>query len=834
MARIKQTHRKNSESTESAANVKDRCNVLPTWWLERHVAAADDCPIRRVVLKDCNCAAPDSTEFSPCVAEPGSYMIGENLYMEALAAIGGYMYTDSRTYGVGSSTVLLQSQGKETPDYLDTIVENLAFDIGADRISFGPMELADFASDLLKERLFEPRDCSFLQLSCQSDDEEKKSYWALTFAEWAEMNEEDFDERASDCGSESSELTDCDTLSDNYNPEDKIEPDEDPYDFVPGLTTWSVYWRRSRILKRLFTKSLRATRVGIKQFKRSAPPYFPRHQPRICDIPVGGTIIHVREMDRLKSHAIAGRILAFLEHQVDCYRRRGHRILIVGTAQEEVKMPTSAWMSSWYNSDDRQLLISVPSCLRHQETLIAGQTAWIRENNTRLLKSMFRSGIVAARTNDLFQPLTPWELAVDSPLNQQLSSKRLPFNVWRRFVVSAELKLRTSKTFDLADLEAVVKRTILTPHLRGKKQTLGTAKGEASGGSEGEGKSTEPKGEGKPTEVKNGDKPNISTSGSSSNDVALTLDFEELKDDCDKYEQAMLSGIVEAGKLKTTMNDIELDPSIIEALEDMTMLPLRQPEQFKYGLLATQRMSGALLFGPPGTGKTLLARAIAQRRSVHVLEVSGADVHQKYVGEAEKIVRAIFSLGRKLRPCVVFIDEADSIFGSRSSGMHRADRNVVNQFLREWDGLSSSTGGDITMLVATNRPFDLDSAVLRRLPRRLFLDLPSVGMRQKILQIMLRDEQVAEDVDLASIAIAAEKFSGSDLKNVCLAAALRAVRDSGNQGEADTAKDASSNRILTNEHFVKAMAETRASTDADLVSQIRKFNKEFGSKAGRR
>jgi SpoVK/Ycf46/Vps4 family AAA+-type ATPase len=279
------------------------------------------------------------------------------------------------------------------------------------------------------------------------------------------------------------------------------------------------------------------------------------------------------------------------------------------------------------------------------------------------------------------------------------------------------------------------------------------------------------------------------------------------------------------------MEDVELDPAIIEALEDMTMLPLQQPNQFKYGVLGQARMAGALLFGPPGAGKTLLARAVAQRRNVHVLEISGADVHQKYIGEGEKYVRAIFSLGRKLSPCVVFIDEADNIFRARSGDMHQAYHNVINQFLREWDGLSTSTGTDIIMLLATNRPFDIDPAVLRRLPRRLFVDLPSCRARQKILEIMLRDEQLADSVDLPSIAIATDSFSGSDLKNLCIAAALCAVREGMKACESEKPIASTTKRILTRDHFAKALAETSSSTDTNLVAMIRNFNQDFGRKA---
>lgn len=131
----------------------------------------------------------------------------------------------------------------------------------------------------------------------------------------------------------------------------------------------------------------------------------------------------------------------------------------------------------------------------------------------------------------------------------------------------------------------------------------------------------------------------------------------------------------------------------------------------------------------------------------------------------------MFSLARRLSPCVVFIDEIDSLFGARVSaretGGALAHRGVITEFMSEMDGLrSNSQGQRVIVIGATNRPFDLDDAVLRRLPRRLLIDLPGEKERKEILKILLWEENVAEDVDLGVIAKKTGDFSGSDLKRL--------------------------------------------------------------------
>lgn len=237
-----------------------------------------------------------------------------------------------------------------------------------------------------------------------------------------------------------------------------------------------------------------------------------------------------------------------------------------------------------------------------------------------------------------------------------------------------------------------------------------------------------------------------------------------------------------------------------------------------------------------------------------------------YVGEGEKNVKAIFSLAKKLTPCVVFIDEADAILGSRGGSSPRTShRELINQFLREWDGMNDHSA---FIMVATNRPYDLDEACLRRLPRRLLVDLPTEQDREAILRIHLKDEILDSTVSLPSLASQTPFYSGSDLKNVAVAAALSCVREEVQQAttaptppaslkETDqvAAAAASSSetisslhrhmhskathfekRTLLPRHFTHALEEISASVSEDMgsLSAIRKFDEKYGDRRGRR
>ncbi|KAG0256226.1 hypothetical protein BG011_004692 [Mortierella polycephala] len=256
-------------------------------------------------------------------------------------------------------------------------------------------------------------------------------------------------------------------------------------------------------------------------------------------------------------------------------------------------------------------------------------------------------------------------------------------------------------------------------------------------------------------------------------------------EDCDRYERRLLGSIVDPGLIRTTFKNTITPAETIHALQTMITLPLVRPQLFSYGLLQNEFLSGLLLFGPPGTGKTLLAKAVAKESGARMLEIKASDIFDMYVGEGEKNVSAVFSLARKLAPCVIFLDEVDSIFRARGSGVgggsgggHSSQREILNQFMVEWDGLrSSGRNNGIVVMASTNRPFELDDAVLRRLPRRILVDLPSEQARERILSVYLDQENLDEDIDIKDLAKKAALFSGSDLKNLCVSAALASVRE---------------------------------------------------------
>lgn len=352
------------------------------------------------------------------------------------------------------------------------------------------------------------------------------------------------------------------------------------------------------------------------------------------------------------------------------------------------------------------------------------------------------------------------------------------------------------------------------------------------------------------------------------------------------HQQRLLSCIVDASSMPTSFNQVHLPAHTIDSIRTVVSLPLIYPSAFQQGILKQHSMTGCLLFGPPGTGKTLVVRALAKEAGCRMLAVQPSDVMDMYVGEGEKLVRSLFELARRLSPCVIFLDEIDALFGSRSSsrdtGGALAHHGVITEFMQEMDGLRSNRDSNVIVIGATNRPFDLDDAILRRLPRRLLVDLPGEKEREEILKILLRDEQLASDVDLTSLAKRTEFFSGSDLKHLCVSAALDAVKegvvlpwtvpkenvaseidtakteengpsdsqptmqsevsassepeDSKTQKTQDEIPDSTSSeefsapRVLYNRHFMKALKEITPSSSESLgsLAELRKWNDEFG------
>ncbi|KAG9444556.1 hypothetical protein H6P81_015896 [Aristolochia fimbriata] len=244
-----------------------------------------------------------------------------------------------------------------------------------------------------------------------------------------------------------------------------------------------------------------------------------------------------------------------------------------------------------------------------------------------------------------------------------------------------------------------------------------------------------------------------------------------------EFEKRLLADVIPPSDIGVTFDDIGALENVKETLKELVMLPLQRPELFCRGQL-TKPCKGILLFGPPGTGKTMLAKAVATEAGANFINISMSSITSKWFGEGEKYVKAVFSLASKIAPSVVFVDEVDSMLGRRENpGEHEAMRKMKNEFMVNWDGLRTKDKERVLVLAATNRPFDLDEAVIRRLPRRLMVNLPDAANREKILRVILGKEDMAPDVDLDALASMTDGYSGSDLKNLCVTAAHCPIRE---------------------------------------------------------
>ena len=224
-----------------------------------------------------------------------------------------------------------------------------------------------------------------------------------------------------------------------------------------------------------------------------------------------------------------------------------------------------------------------------------------------------------------------------------------------------------------------------------------------------------------------------------------------------------------------TFKDVAGQDEAKESLEEIIDF-LHNPQ--KYTEIGAKLPKGALLVGPPGTGKTLLAKAVAGEANVPFFSISGSDFVEMFVGMGAARVRDLFKEAAKMAPCIIFIDEIDTIGKSRDNRMGGNDEReqTLNQLLAELDGFDPGKG--IIVLGATNRPEVLDKALLRpgRFDRRITIDRPNLAGRLATLQVHTRKIKLSEDVNLKKIALATAGCVGADLANLVNEAALRAVR----------------------------------------------------------
>lgn len=287
--------------------------------------------------------------------------------------------------------------------------------------------------------------------------------------------------------------------------------------------------------------------------------------------------------------------------------------------------------------------------------------------------------------------------------------------------------------------------------------------------------------------------------------------------------------------LNLTWDDIILDEDTKDIIKNLVPSSKLEVEASSDFLLSQLRIRGCLLYGPPGTGKTHLCRAIASSSGSRMLTVDYATAQSGTIGEAEKKIHAAFSLATKLHPCVLFIDEADALFYRRASSDRSWERAALAQFLVEMEGLAQSPKAPL-IVVATNRPWDLDEAFLRRLPQKFYIGLPDRDARAAILRLFLKEDDLDPAVDVDGIADATKAFSGSDLKSLCAEAALVWKIE---QGKLDalcggvsqafaTARGTGPKRLrLDVDHFAAAFEKMQPNRARDSADQLERFSRRY-------
>ncbi|CAI5514829.1 unnamed protein product [Closterium sp. Naga37s-1] len=261
-----------------------------------------------------------------------------------------------------------------------------------------------------------------------------------------------------------------------------------------------------------------------------------------------------------------------------------------------------------------------------------------------------------------------------------------------------------------------------------------------------------------------------------------------------------------------------------QALQEMVILPALRSDLFQ-GIRRPPR--GLLLYGPPGNGKTMLAKAVAAEARATFFNISAATLTSKWMGESEKLVRALFAVAAQRQPSIIFIDEIDSVLSARAANEHEASRRLKTEFLLQFDGVLTAQSDHVVVIGATNRPQELDEAVLRRLVKRIFIPLPDAAARTALLRHLTRGRDFAiSDADMHRIVSLTQGYSASDLKALCQEAAMGPIRELGGRIATASAHEV---RAVRASDMHAALSVIRATCSPDRLEAMHQWSVDFGA-----
>ena len=290
------------------------------------------------------------------------------------------------------------------------------------------------------------------------------------------------------------------------------------------------------------------------------------------------------------------------------------------------------------------------------------------------------------------------------------------------------------------------------------------------------------------------------------------------------HESAEEDGEEPTDKPNVTWGEVAGLEDAKKAIKEVIVYPVKRPDLFPLGW-----SRGLLLFGPPGCGKTLLAAAVANEIEAQFIQIDPANIMSKWLGAAEQNVAKIFGGARKTavagKPVIIFMDEVDSILGVHTNEVGGEVR-MRNQFLKEMDGLQDKGKNyHLYVVAATNKPWDLDWAFIRRFQKRVMVPLPDYATRLQMFEINSSQLELTTDVDFHTLTQLTEGYSGSDIKDICQVIRQEVIRELFESGMAEDSK--SKPRSISMADFKRTINNRKPSVSKEMIKEYDKWFDQF-------